>query len=212
MEFDEWREPIEFFLLGLDEHFPEDVSMAMCCMWTQVDIIDNDILNKVQDKKFGKVDPDFFDENERPRLRLSTIARITGIPQRLLEDSRIADFGSDKFRDAADFIRLTREKYSEADGKMREMYLRAWNDFYEESPKELKQQCEEKFKEIFGDPLAGISPIGTDETGSNVYTSADVAKALGMTEDDVIKSFEEYEQLGINVGFSMPEPEKGKIN
>lgn len=95
---------------------------------------------------------------------------------------------------------------------MREMYLRAWNDFYEESPEKLKQQCKEKFKEIFGDPLANIKPVGTDESGANVYASADVAKALGMTEEEVVKSFEEYERLGINVGFSMPEPGNGKMN
>lgn len=212
MEFDDCREPIEFFLLGLDEKYPEDVGMALTSMWTNVDIIDNEILYNVERKKFGKHKADFIDLDGRPRLRLSTISKITGISQNMLEEREVRDFGNDKFRDAADFIRLTREKYAEDIGEMRKVYLQAWHDFHKEAPEKLKIEIDKKFREMFGKELVGMKPIGTDENGESLYSIEEVAKAFGISREDALRHAKEMQTIAPDEIFSMPEPDTKTVH
>lgn len=210
---DEFREAVEFFLMGLDSVYPEDESIAMTILWTRVGVIDNELLEKIQNKELGIFKPDFFDMDERPRLRLATLSRVTSIPQKEFEDNKPTDFGNEKFRDAADFLRLTKEKYEDAEGPMREIYIRAWVNFHEEAPEELKKELNKKFAEMFGESISQMIPAGTDEEGNQIFPAAEVAKVLGISEEEAIKRASEYKNLGIDVGFfEMPEPDIDKIH
>lgn len=203
------RDCIEFLLLRLDEQFPAVREMALCALWASVGAIPDEILKGIEKKKYPQMTPDFYDKDDRPRLLLSSITGTLGIEQRLLEEK--PHIGNDSFRCAADFIRLTGEKYADVEGDMRKIYLRAWHDFYENAPESLKKIFDEKFVEIFGVDLSKMQPLGWDEHGNKMFSLSEVAKTLGMSEEEAIKQAKEYEDLGIPIAFSMPEPEGGKV-
>ena len=96
---------------------------------------------------------------------------------------------------------------------MREMYIRAWVNFHEEAPEELKKELNKKFAEMFGESISQMIPAGTDEKGNKIFPAAEVAKVLGISEEETIKRASEYKNLGIDVGFfEMPEPDIDKIH
>lgn len=206
----EGRDCIEFLLLRLDEKFPAVRGMALCALWASGGVIPDEILKGIEEKKYPQIAPDFYDKNGRPRLLLSSIAKILGIEQRLIENG--PHIGNDSFRSAADFIHLTGQKYADAEGDMRKMYLLAWHDFYENAPESLKKIFDEKFAEIFGIDFSKMQPVGWDEHGTSVFSLSEVAKALGISEAEAFKHAKEFENLGISVAFSMPEPNDGKVH
>lgn len=208
----EGRDSIEFLLLRLDDQFPGVRSMALCCIWASVGVIPDNVLKGIENRAYPPLRPDFFDKGERPRLLLSTIAKTLGIEQRIIDEGGIG-IENDAFRCAADFIRLTGEKYADATGAMRKLYLKSWHDFHEGAPQELHEQMEKKFHELFGQQFAAMQPMGVDEDGNKVFTAAEVAKALGITEEEAIKHAEEMQELGVKTGFfSMPEPSDGNVH
>lgn len=206
----EGRDCIEFLLLRLDERFPALRGMALSALWASGGVISDEILKGIEEKKYPQIAPDFYDKNGRPRLLLSSIAKILGIEQRLIENE--PHIGNDSFRSAADFIHLTGQKYADAEGDMRKMYLLAWHDFYENAPESLKKIFDEKFVEIFGVDFSKMQPVGWDEHGTPMLSLSEVAKTLGISEAEAFKHAKEFEHLGIPVGFSMPEPDDGKVH
>lgn len=203
------RECIEFLLLRLDEKFPKLREVALCALWASVGAIPDEILKRIEEKQYPQMVPDFYDKDDRPRLLLSSIARVLGIEQSLLEDK--PGMGNDAFRSAVDFIRLTGEKYANTEGEMRRLYLRSWHDVYENSPDPLKKVFDEKFVEIFGVDLSKMQPVGWDDKGNPMFSVSEVAKSLGISEKEAIKQAKEYEMAGIPVAISMPEPDEKKI-
>lgn len=203
------RECIEFLLLRLDEKFPKLREVALCALWASVGAIPDEILKRIEEKQYPQMAPDFYDKDDRPRLLLSSIARVLGIEQNLLENK--PGMGSAVFRSAVDFIRLTGEKYANAEGEMRRLYLRSWHDFYENAPEPLRKVFDEKFVEIFGVDLSKMQLAGWDEQGNPLFAVSEVAKSLGISEEEALKQAKEYEEAGIPVTISMPEPDEGKI-
>lgn len=203
------RDCIEFLLLRLDEKFPKLREAALCSLWALVGVIPDEILKNIEEKKYHRMTPDFYDKENRPRLLLSSIASVLGIDQKLLENK--PGMGNDVFRSAADFIHLTGEKYADAEGEMRRLYLRSWHDFYKNAPEPLKKIFDEKFVETFGVDLSKMQPAGWDEQGNPMFTVSEVAKTLGISEKDALKQAKEYEDAGISVTISMPEPDESKI-
>ena len=204
------RECIEFLLLRLDEKFPKLREVALCALWASVGAIPDEILKRIEEKQYPQMAPDFYDKDDRPRLLLSSIARVLGIEQSIVE-SKPGMGGDDAFCSAVDFIRLTGEKYANAEGEMRRLYLRSWHDFYENAPETLKKIFDEKFVEIFGVDLSKMHPTGWDEQGNPMVSVSEVAKSLGISEEEALKQAKEYEEAGIPVTISMPEPDEGKI-
>lgn len=203
-ELSDGRDSIEFLLMRLDEKQPELRSMALCCLWASIGVIPNEILKNIEDKKYPALEPDFYDKDGRPRLLLSTIASTLGIEQHLIDERPAYGLENDKFRCAIDFIRLTGEKYVDATGKMRKLYLKSWHDFHEGAPAELKKEMDNKFQEILGKQFAAMKPIGVDEKGNKVFTAAEIAKALGITEEEAIRHAQEMQEIGATGFFSMP--------
>lgn len=203
------RECIEFLLLRLDEKFPKLRDVALCALWASVGVIPDEVLKGIEEKQYPQMPPDFYDKDDRPRLLLSSIARMLGIEQSLLEDK--PGMGNDAFRSAVDFIRLTGEKYANTEGEMRRLYLRSWHDVYENAPDPLKKVFDEKFVEIFGVDLSKMQPVGWDDKGNPMFSVSEVAKSLGISEKEAIKQAKEYEMAGIPVAISMPEPDEKKI-
>lgn len=203
------RDCIEFLLLRLDEKFPKLQEAALCSLWALVGVMPDEILKNIEEKKYHRMTPDFYDKDDRPRLLLSSIASVLGIDQNLLESK--PGMGNAVFRSAVDFIRLTGEKYANAEGEMRRLYLRSWHDFYENAPEPLRKVFDEKFVEIFGVDLSKMQPAGWDEQGNPLFAVSEVAKSLGISEEEALKQAKEYEEAGIPVTISMPEPDEGKI-
>lgn len=210
MEIGEGREAFEFFLLYLDEIYPEERGMALSALWASTGILPDEILLKLENKEFPKILPDFEDRDNRPRLLLSTIARVMGIEQRLLEDHAVV--GSDKFRCAADFLYLTRRKYEDDIGAVGKLYRHAWEDFYTEAPEEIRESLDQKFKESFGDVLSKMTPCGFDAEHGNIYSISEVAAALGISEEEAMNRAEEMALDGgrsvFSIDVKIPDDEK----